>query len=51
MPGQREVGPSNVRGDAVSPQEPDMAIGAVAIGEEAHWLQMGLQSQGQSGAG
>ena len=25
-----------------------MAIGAVAIGEEAHWLQMGLQSQGRA---
>ena len=40
--------PGDVRGDAVSPPEPDVAIGAVATGEEAHWLQMGLQSQGRA---
>ena len=42
------MGPGDVRGDAVSPPEPDVAIGAVATGEEAHWLQMGLQSQGRA---
>ena len=42
------MGPGIVRIDAVSPPEPDVAIGAVAIGEEAHWLQMGLQSQGRA---
>ena len=41
------MGSGDVRGDVVSPPEPDVAIGAVAIGEEAHWLQMGLQSQGR----
>ena len=42
------VGPDDVRGDAVSPLEPDVAIGAVATGEEAHWLQMSLQAQGRA---
>ena len=40
--------PDDVRGDAVFPPEPNVAIGAVATGEEAHWLQMGLQSQGRT---
>ena len=44
--GQREIGPSNVRGDAVSPQERDVMIGAVATREETHWLQVGLPMQG-----
>ena len=39
------MGPGDVRGDVVSPPEPNVMIGAVAIGEAAHWLQMDLQSQ------
>ncbi|XP_073117613.1 uncharacterized protein [Elaeis guineensis] len=42
------MGPDDVRGDAVSPPEPDVVIGAVATRKEAHWLQMGLQSQGRA---